>query len=250
MDKLRFCEALKKVSDGEQLKRGVGTLGEKTVHAVLKNYFEPFTDSQEQKIGGFVADIAGENGIIEIQTKSFDKLRKKLDVFLTAAPVTIVHPVYSKLKIIKLDENGAVISRRTSPKKETFYDIFPELYKIKNCLSEENLTLHIVMLEAEEYRIAGDVKKPRRSRKDYVKYDKFPTEMIDELIIKRPADYLYFVPNELRSYEFTANDLAAAAKINLPLARLTLNILTSLNVTEKVGARNRRYLYSVSKEIL
>ena len=112
------------------------------------------------------------------------------------------------------------------------------------------MSLHIVMLEAEEYRITEDVKKPRRSRKDYVRYDKYPTEMVDELIIRRPADYLYFVPNELRSYEFTANDLAAAAKIDLPLARLTLNILTSLNVTEKVGAKDRRYLYSVSKEIL
>ncbi len=250
MDKIRFTEACKKVSGGEQLKSGVGTLSEKTVHAVLKNYFEPFTDSQEQKICGFVADIAGENGIIEIQTKGFDKLRKKLDVFLTAAPVTIVHPVYSKLKIIKLDEKGTVISRRTSPKKESFYDIFPELYKIKNRLAEDNLTLHIVMLEAEEYRITGDVKKPRRSRKDYVKYDKYPTELADELILNRPADYLYFIPNELRSYEFTANDLADAAKISLPLARIALNILTSINVTEKIGARNRRYLYKVTTEIL
>lgn len=239
------------VRSGGRLIDGIGTLSEKTVHAILKNYFEPFTDSQEQKIGGFVADIAGENGIIEIQTADFGKMRKKLETFLSVSPVTIVHPVYSKTKIFRLsNETGEVISKRVSPVKENFYSIFPELYKIKSFLKNENLSFHFVMLEADEYRIADAVNKPKRSGKSYAKFDRIPTEFTDELIIERPSDYLYYIPEELRSCEFTSRDLAAKAKINLSLAQLALNILTYLNVTEKTGARNRYYLYKVSDQSL
>ena len=239
------------VRSGGRLIDGIGTLSEKTVHAILKNYFEPFTDSQEQKIGGFVADIAGENGIIEIQTSGFDKMRKKLDVFLSVSPVTIVHPVYSRTKIFRIsNETGEVISKRVSPVKENFYSVFPELYKIKGFLKNEDLSFHFVMLEADEYRIVGAVNKPGRSRKDYAKSDRIPTELVDELMIGRLSDYLYYIPEELRSCEFTSHDFALKAKINLPLAQLALNILTYLNVTEKTGARNRYYLYRVSDQSL
>lgn len=53
----------------------------KTLHAALKAYYEPDAESHEIKIGRYIADIVGENGIIEIQTQSFDKLRKNSRLF-------------------------------------------------------------------------------------------------------------------------------------------------------------------------
>mgnify|MGYP000479610337 FL=1 len=38
-------------------RQGIGTLSEKTVHAVLKNYYAPDTDMHEIPIENFVADI-------------------------------------------------------------------------------------------------------------------------------------------------------------------------------------------------
>ena len=61
----------------------IGEYQEKSIHNMLKNYFEPDLSSQEVKIGNFIADIYNEEGIIEIQTRNFYKLKEKLQVFLS-----------------------------------------------------------------------------------------------------------------------------------------------------------------------
>ena len=77
-------------------KKGIGTLGEKTLHHTLKNYFEPNKEKQEVRIKTYYADIYNEKGIIEIQTQQFYRLRGKLKVFLKEYPVTLVYPVPGK----------------------------------------------------------------------------------------------------------------------------------------------------------
>ena len=49
MDILRFEQACETVREGRRLKKGIGTLSETSVHAVLKNYYGCFQDQQEQK---------------------------------------------------------------------------------------------------------------------------------------------------------------------------------------------------------
>ncbi len=63
------------------------------MHAAVKRYLEPHSGSHEVKIGPYIADIVGEDGIIEIQTGNFDRLRAKLSVFLTVARVTVAYPI-------------------------------------------------------------------------------------------------------------------------------------------------------------
>ena len=41
MDKQKFKEACKSIIHAEREQNGIGTLGEKTLHAVLKQYYEP-----------------------------------------------------------------------------------------------------------------------------------------------------------------------------------------------------------------
>ena len=82
MNKELFYNACEKIIGKDRSKKGIGTLGEKTLHAVLKNYYEPFEQNHEIKVGRFVADIVGEQGVIEIQTRSFGNLLDKLDNFL------------------------------------------------------------------------------------------------------------------------------------------------------------------------
>ena len=59
----------------------------------MKNYYAPDTDMHEIPIENFVADIYTGQEIIEIQTRAFNKMRRKLDAFLPLYPVTIVYPI-------------------------------------------------------------------------------------------------------------------------------------------------------------
>ncbi|MGN0623314.1 MAG: hypothetical protein ACI4JA_05115, partial [Oscillospiraceae bacterium] len=118
MDSIRFDEACKKIINSQREKNGIGTLGEKTLHAVLKNYFEPHTENQEIKVGGYVADIVGENGVIEIQTGNFNKLLKKLERFLEFCNVTVVYPIAATKYLSWMDmDSGEITSRRKSPRR-------------------------------------------------------------------------------------------------------------------------------------
>lgn len=245
MDKERFYNALQTVTSGEHVRAGIGTYGEKTVHAVLKNYFEPFSDGHEQKIGGYVADIVGEDGIIEIQTAGFDKLRKKLEAFLSVSRVTVVHPIPRKKWIITIDpETGEQGKKRKSPVTGTPYDIFPELYKIKQYLSHENFCLCIVMLDVLEYRRPPEESGLKRGRRrGYVRYDRIPTELAEEVHIDCKADWLYFIPNGLPD-EYTSKEFGALSGVGQKYASFVLHVLTEAGVVERIGKKGNSYLYA------
>ena len=129
MDIERFEWAWRTASEQIRERCSIGTLCEKSLHAALKLYFEPHSDYQEVRIGDFVADIVGEGGIIEIQTRNLAKMKKKLQQFLLAAPVTVVHPITVNKTVICIDETtGAVTSKRKSPKHENIYTALEELW--------------------------------------------------------------------------------------------------------------------------
>lgn len=244
MDKQRFYEARSRVLNGEHLRAGIGTYGEKTVHAVLKNYFEPYDDSHESKVGGFVADIVGEDGIIEIQTGDFAPLRKKLEAFLAVSRVTVVHPIARQKWIIPLNpETGEQGRKRKSPAKGEPWDIFPELYKIKPFLSHENFRLCIVMLDVEEYRRPPETEGLKRGRRrGYVRYDRIPLELVDEIHIDCKADWGYFIPQGLPE-EYTSKEFGNLSGAGQKYASFMLNVLTAAGAVERTGKRERSYLY-------
>ena len=86
----RFNAAKEKIIGKKHNDKGIGTLSEKTVHGVLKHFFEPDEDCHEVALNGYFADIYNDSGVIEIQTRQFNKLREKLAVFLNYYPVTVV----------------------------------------------------------------------------------------------------------------------------------------------------------------
>lgn len=245
MDKQRFYEARSKVLNGEHIRAGIGTYGEKTVHAVLKNYFEPYDDSHESRVGGFVADIVGEDGIIEIQTGDFARLKKKLEAFLSVSRVTVVHPIARQKWIIPIDpETGEQGRKRKSPARGESWDIFPELYKIKQFLSHENFRLCIVMLDVEEYRRPPETDGLKRGRRrGYVRYDRIPVELADEIHIDCLRDWAYFIPQGLPE-EFTSSDFGSLSGVGKKYASFVLNVLTAVGAVARIGKQGNSFLYS------
>ncbi len=242
-DREAFERAKNKIIGTDRQRLGIGTLSEKTVHAILKNYYEPDEDKQEIPIYNFVADIFSEGEIIEVQTRQFDRMREKLEAFLTQYPVTIVYPIPRDKWIIWIDEESGELSRRRkSPAKGNPYTVFPELYKIKSFLKNPNLRLKLVLMDVEEYKLLNGWSKDRK--KGSSRYDRIPTELVEEIEVSCPEDYMQFVPLELED-SFTSREFAKAAHIPVHLAQTVLNILHYMGTVERVGKKGNMYLYDV-----
>lgn len=108
------------------MRQGIGTLSEKTVHAVMKNYYAPDTDMHEIPIENFVADIYTGQEIIEIQTRAFNKMRRKLDAFLPLYPVTIVYPIphIKWLSWIDRGNRGDFTETQVTKDRKSLYGIY------------------------------------------------------------------------------------------------------------------------------
>ncbi len=244
MDPLRFHEACNKIINNERNRNGIGTLGEKTLHAVLKSYFEPHEENQEITLGGYIADIAGENGVIEIQTRNFNALRKKLELFLEFCDVTVVYPIPQKKYLSWMDMNtGEVCKKRKSPKKGSIYDAIPELYKIKYTLDNPKMHLCFIMLELEEIRYLNGWSENKK--RGSTRCDRIPINLLDEMYLNNIYDYKIFLPDNLPD-KFTSFDFAESARIRRNIAQITLNILTYLGLVEKIGKSGRNNLYKIS----
>lgn len=247
MDKLRFHEACEKIINKERESKGIGTLGEKTLHAVLKNYFEPHGENQEIRVGGYVADIVGENGVIEIQTRQFNKLLKKLEAFLEFCDVTVVYPMAQVKWLRWLDlDTGELSPRRKSPRNAKIYDVFPELYKIKYTLDNPRFHLCLCMLEVEEIKYLNGWSKDKK--KGASRCDRIPLELIDEIYINSVADLKLFLPDGLPQ-SFTSKDYALCCKISRSLAQMVLNILTYLEIVRRTGKTGNSIIYEINEDI-
>jgi len=234
---------MSKALGGERVNQ-IGTLGEKTLHAVIKNYIEPDVSKHEVKIGSFYADIAADGAIVEIHTRSFNTLRKKLKEFMEASPVTVVYPLPKTKWLLWIDkETGEVTKKRKSPKTGRIYDAFYELYKIKPLLGHENFRLHIIFLDVEEYRYLDgwSTNKKRGSSR----CDRIPIDIKEEILFNVKNDYLQLIPEALPK-QFTTKDYKAEAKVTLSTAQTALNILHHLDVIKRVGKQGNLHVYERS----
>ena len=71
------------------------------------------------------------------------------------------------------------------------------------------------------------------------------TELVRELEVERPEDFLQFVPPELEG-QFTTKDFAKAAHISQALSQVTLNILYHMGTVARVGKKGNLYLYEAN----
>lgn len=241
MDRVGFMQACEKVIHKDKVINGIGTLSEKTLHAVLKNYFEPDETNHEIKVSTFVADILRGNDIIEIQTRNFDKLRNKLEKFLLNNHVTVVYPIAATKWVYWMNqETGEVSVKRKSPKKGTPYEVFFELYKIKQYLLHPNLSICIVMIDMEEYRYLNGWSKDRK--KGSSRCDRIPIDIVEEVYLDSPQDYQKLIPKELQ-LGFTSKDYRKQSKLTLRRAQTALNVLYYTGVVKRTGKTGNLYLY-------
>ncbi len=246
LDREAFEQAKLRVLLKQNDPHGFGTLQEKTVHAVMKLYYEPDEDCHEVPIEGYIADIYTGNRIIEIQNGNFNRLRPKLAAFLPLYQVMVVLPIpHDKWVIWMEEETGELSKRHKSPVKGNVYHAFPELYKIKQYLGHPNLSFAFPLLDMDEYRLLNGWSKNRKRGSS--RYDRMPLALFDEIRIGRTEDFLQLVPYG-PGEPFTVKEFAQAAGIRRDLSSIALPLLTYMRLLARAGKRGREYLYEVNEK--
>ena len=237
----RFEAAREKIIGKDRERAGIGTLSEKTVHAVLKHYYAPDESLHERAVAGCVADIFDGERIVEIQTRSFDKMRTKLERFLPLYPVTIVYPIpYKKLVYWVDEETGEISGGRKSPLTGSPYLAFRELYKIKSYLKDPKLSIRLVLLNMEEYKLLNGWSHDRK--RGASRFDRIPLSIEEEVELTCPQDYMQLVPYGMEE-PFTSAQFGKAAHIRKETAGVVCHILNELSVLERTGKKGNAYLY-------
>ncbi|MGN1314040.1 MAG: hypothetical protein ACI4VG_03385 [Lachnospiraceae bacterium] len=243
IDQSRFEKIKESLLGNEPKREGIGTLSEKTIHAILKEYYRKKDCDTEVSIGNFVADIFTGEEIIEIQTRNFFALKKKLEFFLPLYPVTIIYPLARKKWLIWIDpETGEGSEKRKSPKTGSAYDAFKELMKIREFLDNPHLSVKLVFLDMEEYRLLNGWSRDKKRGSH--RYDGIPLSLVEEMDLTCPEDYMQLIPPDLLD-SFDSKAFAKAAKIKQDRASQVLNILYHLGLVERIGKKKNAYLYRV-----
>lgn len=221
----------------------INTYAESQLHRTLKNLYA--ADSQgktEQEVLGKICDIvAGDGSIIEIQTGSLSKLHGKLGLLLPHYRVKVVYPLVVKKTIETRKKDGALMSRRKSPKKQCLLDMFSELTAIFPYLLDKNFILEVLEVSVVEHRIKEDApvqlaNKSRRFKRDWYKEDKSLEVIHATHQFASAEDYLELLPQELPE-TFTIKEASTVLKgRNVPRM---LWVLRKMGLVEQVGKQGR-----------
>ena len=237
-----FNEAVTRVREGDIPVQSIGVMKEKPLHAILKWWLDDNPAHHEIPLPcGKVADIFDGTTVTEVQTGNFSPLRKKLEVLLPDYPVTVVHPVVRRKHLTWIDpETGETTSPRKSPRLGTFTDGGQQLIYILPLLGHPNLTVRLVLIDAEEQRLAdgwGNGGK-RGSHRAML----LPLSVEDTLDLTGPADYAALIPAALPA-TFTAADFGKAAKQQGRNLNGTLKVLLDRGVLARVGKEGNAWIY-------
>jgi hypothetical protein len=221
----------------------IGELREGPLHRELKALLASPGDAFEVKVDGYVIDLVRAGGeLVEIQTGGFSPLRAKLDALLDRHAVRIVHPIPARRRIVRVDDDGVVLSQRPSPKKPTAATIFEGLVSFPTLLDHPNLTIEVLLTSEDHVRKPEPVRGRRYLRDPG---ERRLTEILDRIELRTPADAAALIP--AFDAPFTTKELATAMKVPLPLAQKAAHCLRALGVFEPAGKRGHAPLHAQSR---
>lgn len=227
---------------------GIGTLREKSLHAVLKYYFQPDDSYHEVKWGRYVVDAVTPTGIIEIQTAGLAAIKPKLQALLqeknvsASHPVTVIHPVMHRKLLRFVDpQTGEVTPSRCSPKRGSYYDAYYEMLSLQELFDHPHFRLCLLLYDGEELRsLTGWSADRKRGAK---RVNRLPTALLECLPITSQSDCQALLPPDLPA-PFTRKNFIRQTKLRAPrVIWAGLKLLTLAGVIQVVGKQGNALLY-------
>jgi hypothetical protein len=216
---------------------------EYSLHSEIKDWYKISGDELEVKVEDFVVDILRGKLLIEIQTRNFSAVKKKLVKLLLNNQVRLVYPI-SKLKwIVHESRTGQFLRRRKSPKKGKLLDLFYELVHTPTLIEDRNFSLEVLLIEEEELR-CNDGRGSWRRRGVSVK-DRKLMNVFDRIVFEDSRDFLEFLPKELDEC-FTNRVLALKLGISINLAQKITYCLRKMGAVSIAGKKGNELLFQIS----
>lgn len=225
---------------------GIGTLKENSLHASLKERLAQPGDLFEAKVDGYTIDILRGELLIEIQTRNFSMIKRKLARLIDNHPIRLVYPIPTTKWIVRLGPDGLPVSRRRSPRRGRLEHLFVELVRIPRLIAHPNFSLQVVFVQEEEIQVDDGNGSWRRGGRSI--HDRLLVEVLDSVTFNQPEDFRSLLPAGLPE-PFTVKELAAALKAPPRLGQRMAYCLREMGILVMAGKRGQAYLYREAKPI-
>jgi hypothetical protein len=226
---------------------------ESSLHRELKRIYAGEAAQTEVRLGRYIIDAVVDDELIEIQHGPLSAIRDKIQKLVRKHRVRVVKPLIAKKYLCKFDRQaGQLISRRISPKREQFADLFAELVHFTRAFPHRQLTLEVPIIEIEEHRFPGHGRRRWRHDNDYQVDDQYLLEIQQSHTIRSLAELRQmFLPQiaEL-PLKFTTQDLSQTLGIKRQQAQQMAYVLRECGATRVLGKQQRSWLYAWKKSIL
>ncbi|MBN2380601.1 hypothetical protein JXM67_12440 [candidate division WOR-3 bacterium] len=224
------------------LSDGIGSLNESTLHLGIKDWFSRPGDRFEVKVEGSVIDIVRGPLLIEIQTGSFSKLRRKIEKLIDHNKFLVLYPIPAQTWIIRVSDSGEILGRKRSPKRGKLVQVFDELVHMPELINHPNFTLEVLMIKTEEIRCADG--KGSWRRKGISIKDRRLLEVLESHRFTRSQDFLQFIPDSLTT-PFTNDDFNMASGVSIYQTRRITYTLRRMGVIKIVGKDRHALLFDI-----
>ena len=221
---------------------GISTLNEKPLHEALKQWYAKSGDQLEVPVDSSIVDIVRGDLLIEVQTRNFAAIRRKLEKLVIHHPVRLVYPIPNEKWIIRLAEDGlSQLSRRKSPKHGTFEQVFDEPVYLPKLLTNSNFSIELLLIQEEEVRRYDGIRGWRR--RGWVTQERRLLKVVDRRLLQTPVDMSIFIPSTLEN-PFTTSDLATISGRPRRLAQKMVYCLRLMGCITPVEKRGNSILYT------
>jgi hypothetical protein len=219
----------------------IGILNERALHAALKEWCALPGDQLEVKVDGYFIDIVRGDLLIEIQTRNFSAIKRKLIDLTQRHPLRLVYPIAQEKWIVKRPkEPGDSQTRRKSPKRGQVAHLLSELVSFPELLNVPNFSLDVLLIQEEEIRHYDGRKGWRR--RGWVTEERYLLKVLESHLFEDAADLWRLIPDGLPD-EFTTADLARVMSVPKRVAQQAAYCLRKADQIEQVGKRGRSNLY-------
>ncbi len=236
MEAMRECR--------EDLRDGIGLLGEKWQHQIIKRYLTEDAAEHEVKLAGtrYVSDVRVGDDIYEVQTGSFAPMRKKLERYLSdpALNVTVVHPLPAVRYLSWMDPRTGEIgdARRVAGKRNPLL-LVPELYPLIPLLpyfAAGRLAFRLLLLEVRDYRLLDGRTRDRKAGS--TRLERIPTALVADRTFRTPGELAALLPGELPE-PMTVAEFAKGTGIHGLDAYSAVRVLLALGIFADAGKKGR-----------